>query len=183
MKLVIILGPSASGKMTVAQQLSKLTGLKVFHNHMSIEPVLDLFGYFDMEAIDGIRKSILERFVFTENIGIIHTFVYSFDNPFCKNYIQDLIDYYEEFHADVYVVELNCSLNERLRRNETENRLLCKPSKRNIKESKNRILLEDATGRFESNSNEIFHKNYIKINNENLSALETAKLIKTVFRL
>lgn len=39
MKLVIIFGPQAVGKMTVGQELEKLTGLKLFHNHMTIELV------------------------------------------------------------------------------------------------------------------------------------------------
>ena len=37
MKLVLIFGPQAVGKMTVGQELAKKTGLKLFHNHMTIE--------------------------------------------------------------------------------------------------------------------------------------------------
>ena len=44
MKLVIIFGPHAVGKMTVGQELSKITGLKLFHNHMTIDIVSDLFA-------------------------------------------------------------------------------------------------------------------------------------------
>ena len=33
MKLVIIFGPHAVGKMTVGQELAKITDLKLFHNH------------------------------------------------------------------------------------------------------------------------------------------------------
>lgn len=39
MKLVIITGPHAVGKMTVGQELERLTGLKLFHNHMTIDIV------------------------------------------------------------------------------------------------------------------------------------------------
>jgi len=42
--LVIIIGPHAVGKMTVGQELAKLTGLKLFHNHMSIELVRKFFS-------------------------------------------------------------------------------------------------------------------------------------------
>ena len=35
--LVLILGPHAVGKMTVGQELAKITELRLFHNHMSIE--------------------------------------------------------------------------------------------------------------------------------------------------
>lgn len=37
MDLVIIIGAQSSGKMTVGQELSKITDLKLFHNHISIE--------------------------------------------------------------------------------------------------------------------------------------------------
>lgn len=40
MKLVIIFGNLAIGKMTVGQELAKITNLKLFHNHMTIEPVI-----------------------------------------------------------------------------------------------------------------------------------------------
>lgn len=43
MKLVIITGPHAVGKMTVGQALAKITGLKLFHNHMTIDVVAGLF--------------------------------------------------------------------------------------------------------------------------------------------
>lgn len=39
MKLVLIFGPQAVGKMTVGQELAKITGLKLFHNHMTIDLV------------------------------------------------------------------------------------------------------------------------------------------------
>jgi shikimate kinase len=34
MKFVLIFGPQAVGKMTVGQELAKITGLKLFHNHI-----------------------------------------------------------------------------------------------------------------------------------------------------
>ena len=40
MKLVVIIGNGAVGKMTVGQELANITGLRLFHNHMSIEPIL-----------------------------------------------------------------------------------------------------------------------------------------------
>ena len=43
MKLVILIGNCAVGKMTVGQELAKRTNLRLFHNHMMIEPVLEIF--------------------------------------------------------------------------------------------------------------------------------------------
>ena len=50
MKLVFLFGDAAVGKMTVGQQLTKITDLKLFHNHMSIEPVLEIFGEFMLKS-------------------------------------------------------------------------------------------------------------------------------------
>ena len=47
MKLIFLIGNGAVGKMTVGQELMKLTGLRLFHNHMTIEPVIEVFGYYN----------------------------------------------------------------------------------------------------------------------------------------
>ena len=50
MKLVLIFGPQAAGKMTVGQELVKMTDLKLFHNHMTIDLVSPFFDYSTKEA-------------------------------------------------------------------------------------------------------------------------------------
>ena len=47
--LLIVIGPHAVGKMTVGQELARITELKLFHNHMSIELVRKLFEHSDKE--------------------------------------------------------------------------------------------------------------------------------------
>ena len=47
--IVIILGPHAVGKMTVGQELAKITDLRLFHNHMSIELARKLFAHSEKE--------------------------------------------------------------------------------------------------------------------------------------
>ncbi len=58
MKLVIILGDAAVGKMTVGQELMKITDLRLFHNHMTIEPVIEIFGRYDGKTITKIREVV-----------------------------------------------------------------------------------------------------------------------------
>ena len=43
--LVVLIGPPASGKMTVGRELEDLTGFPLFHNHMTIELVLPFFEF------------------------------------------------------------------------------------------------------------------------------------------
>ena len=45
MKLVFIFGPAASGKLTVARELSGLTGLRLFHNHLVVDAVAAVFPF------------------------------------------------------------------------------------------------------------------------------------------
>ena len=46
MKLIIIHGPPAAGKLTTANEIAAATGFKVFHNHLSIAA----FGRFSTSA-------------------------------------------------------------------------------------------------------------------------------------
>ena len=45
MKLVFIFGPAASGKLTVARELSALTGLPLFHNQLVVDAVMAVFPF------------------------------------------------------------------------------------------------------------------------------------------
>ena len=62
MKLVLIIGAGAVGKMTVGQELMKITNLRLFHNHMMIEPVLEIFGKFKGDTILKLREIIFDDF-------------------------------------------------------------------------------------------------------------------------
>ena len=43
--LVIIFGPPAVGKMAVGMELARLTGYKLFHNHMTADAVMPVFPF------------------------------------------------------------------------------------------------------------------------------------------
>ena len=57
-KLVLIVGAGAVGKMTVGQELMKITNLRLFHNYMMIEPVIEIFGIFKGDTILKLREII-----------------------------------------------------------------------------------------------------------------------------
>lgn len=73
MKLLYIIGNSAVGKMTVGQELCRLTGLRLFHNHMTIEPVIELFGYYNHRAVDRMREICFEEFADSDQYGMAFT--------------------------------------------------------------------------------------------------------------
>lgn len=183
MKLVIIIGNTAVGKMTVGQELMKITDLRLFHNHMTIEPVLEIFGEFKGELVSRLRNVIFEFFADSSKYGLIFTYMWAFDQKSDWDYIQNLNDSFESKGAEVYYVELVTSQAVRIQRNHTENRLRNKASKQDIKASELRLLQDDVNYRCESKDGEIPFKNYIKIDNTDISAEMTAKQIKDYFAL
>lgn len=178
MKLVLIVGSGAVGKMTVGQELMKITNLRLFHNHMMIEPVIDVFGYFKADTILKLRNVIFDDFIKSDCYGMIHTLMWAFDMKSDWEYVENLAKRFDE----VYCVELIASQEIRLQRNKTENRLMNKASKRDIEASNKRLLNEDSY-RLVSHEGEIPFENYLRINNENLEAKAVAKMIKDYFNL
>jgi dephospho-CoA kinase len=45
MKLIIIHGPPAAGKLTVSNAIAEKTGFKVFHNHQSIDCIRSVIEF------------------------------------------------------------------------------------------------------------------------------------------
>lgn len=183
MKLVVIIGNTAVGKMTVGQELMKITGLRLFHNHMTIEPVIEIFGYYDGVAVSRLREVIFEEFAKSDNEGMIFTYMWAFDMQSDWDYIQYVTELFEKYGSEIYYVELVASQEVRLARNVTENRLRNKASKRDLEFSEQLLLDADKKYRVESLEGEIPFKNYIKIDNSNLEPSEAARMIKEHFCL
>ena len=103
MKLIIIHGPPAAGKLTVANALSLRTYFKVFHNHLTIdctEPVFD-FGTPGFWAINGKLRCEVIAEAARQGIDIVHTFVYAKgqDDEFFRELMSAATDNGGEVHA------------------------------------------------------------------------------------
>ena len=183
MKLVLLFGNGAVGKMTVGQELTKMTDLRLFHNHMTIEPVLEIFGHFHSKAIARMREVIFEEFAASDSYGLIFTYMWDFDHPSDWDYVEHVADMFEEQGAEIYYVELVASQEVRLERNSTENRLKHKASKRDLEASNQRLMDDDEKYRCVSLEGEIPFENYLKIDNSNLSPSTVAQMIKDRFDL
>ncbi|MCR9286377.1 MAG: AAA family ATPase [Bacteroidetes bacterium] len=188
MKLFILFGPSASGKMTVGQELAILTDLKLFHNHTSIEWVLQFFDFDEpgfkylnsllrVETFKTIAKSDLK--------GLIFTFVWALDLPEEDKYVDNLIQTFrkEKPNTEVYFVELEADLQVRLKRNRHEHRLKHKPSKRDLKRSEEVFLHFEENYRFNTREGEFKRQNYLKIKNDNVTPKAAAKMIVEYFKV
>lgn len=183
MKLLFLIGNAAVGKMTVGQALTKITDLSLFHNHMTIEPVLEIFKKYNGEAVKRLRDVIFEEFAKSDCYGMIFTYMWAFDMQSDWDYIEHVKSIFAPHDAEVYYVELVAAQKVRLERNKTENRLACKPSKRNLEFSERLLLGADEKHRCESREGEIPFANYIKIDNSDLAPETVAEMIKERFRL
>ncbi len=185
MNLVIIFGPPAVGKMTVAQELSKITDIKVFHNHMTID-LLTKFFEFGSEPFARLTKTFRRDFIeeaAKSNVSIAFSVAWDFKHVGDTkemSYIKGLV---EKQGGNVYFVELEAPLEVRLARNKSENRLKHKDSRnvqaieKNIVEWQTKYKLNTDPGEFP------FPEHYLKIGIEHLSAPEAAKMIKAKFGL
>lgn len=182
MKLLILIGNAAVGKMTVGQELVKITDLRLFHNHMMLEPVLEIFGY-NYAVVSKLRAVVFEEFAKSDLYGMIFTFMWDFNHQSGWDYINNVCDIFKQQNAEIYFVELVAPQEVRLQRNVMESRLQNKPSKRNTEISNKRLISADKEGRYVSNEGEISFENYIRIDNSELSADVVAKMIKERFAL
>lgn len=185
-KFIQIIGPQAVGKMTVGQELSKITGYKLLYNHMTIEIVRLIFDY-DKKAFRRmnsiIRYEIFKEFAKSNQKGIIFTGCFDFGNDFEKE--KEETDKWMNLFDETYTIELETTLEERLRRNKTANRLEYKASKRDLEWSEKDLLRSLEKHRLNSlpGEGEKIFENFMKIDNTNISPKEVAKIIKEKFKL
>ncbi|MGX1830710.1 AAA family ATPase [Paenibacillus taichungensis] len=186
MKFIIIFGPQAVGKMTVGQELEKITELKLFHNHMTIELVSPYFSYGTPQGkrlVNLFRQEIFEEVAKSELPGLIFTFVWAFDMKGDWEYIRKISALFESRGAEVCYVELEADPTERLERNKSPHRLLHKATKRNVEWSEQELLSSMEKYRLNSEPGEITHEHYIRINNTDKSPKDVAHLIQERFKL
>ena len=185
-KFVIIFGPPAVGKMTVGMQLQKLTGLRLFHNHMTIEILLNFFE-FGSEPFSRLRRlfrdEIFKAVAKSDLPGMVFTVMWELDQPHTYEIIGSWCEIFRQEGAEICFVELYADLDERLRRNGTPLRLEHKASKRDVEASTERLLRNHTRHQFNSNGDFTFSDNYLRIDNTNLTPGEAARRIVDHFGL
>jgi hypothetical protein len=123
MKLIIIHGPPAAGKLTVANELARRTHFKVFHNHLSIDcvkPVFDFGTLPFLRLVERIRFDMIAEAA-RENVDLIHTFVYASGED--DLHYARLIASAEDNGGEVHLVLLVCEDDERRQRIVSESRV------------------------------------------------------------
>ena len=124
MRLIFIYGMPATGKLTVAEELAKLTGYKLFHNHLVVDLLLSTFE-FGSEPFVRLREEIWLA-VFREACrtglpGLIFTF--NPEKTVRPAFTEQAVEVVEQEGGRVDFVELVCPLDELRRRMASESRL------------------------------------------------------------
>lgn len=116
MDLIFLHGPIASGKLTIARELAQMTGLRVFHNHLTVDLLTAVFD-FGSKPFMVLREQIWLN-VFSEaaknNTSLIFTFAP--EQSVSPSFIEHTIDAVESAGGRVHFVALTCSVEELERR-------------------------------------------------------------------
>ena len=183
--LIVICGPQAVGKMTVAESLRDKLHYHMMMNHDSIEVSDRIFG-FDTPAQKEFNAFIREKafeLALKHNVDLIFTYVCAFEMQEERDYLTGLKDLFERSGGRFFFVELSADLETRLARNETPHRMERKASKKDVVWSKANLLEDAENHRLNSAEGETWFENHLKIDNTDLSPDQAADKVIETFRL
>ncbi len=183
--LIVVCGPQAVGKMTVAESLRDKLRYNMMMNHDSIELSDRIFGFAtpaQKELNEDIREKVFALAV-KHNVDLIFTYVCAFDEPEEREYLTGLKDLFEKDGGHFYFIELSADLETRIARNETPHRMERKASKRDVAWSRADLLRSDARYRLNTADGETWFENHMKIDNTHLEPDQVADMVIAEYRL
>jgi len=117
MKLIILYGPPAVGKLTVSKELKKLMNYKLLHSHLIVDLVRSIFdfGTKSFAVLNTKLREYVVEYAAKNNIpGLIVTLTYVYKED--DELIKRLVSLVEEYGGEVKFVQLVCPKSELLRR-------------------------------------------------------------------
>ncbi len=183
--LIVVSGPQAVGKMTVAESLKEKLGYSLMINHDSIEVSIKIFenGSPAQKRLNSLFREDVFKTALMYDIDMIFTFVTAFDSQEDLDYLNNLRTMFEQTGGNFYFVELMSDVETRLKRNVTPHRLASKKSKNNVEWSNHELVETMKKYRMNSNDGEYICENHIKIDNTDLLPEEVVDIIMTSFNL
>ena len=116
MNLLFIYGPPGVGKLSVARELARATGYRLFDNHVSItcaESVFDFGTKPFWRVVGGIRDMVFEEAA-AHHVSLIFTFVYA--HPQDDQHVERMCGLVEARGGRALLVRLACAREELERR-------------------------------------------------------------------
>jgi len=123
MKLLFLYGLPGTGKLTIARELVKLTGYKLFHNHLAVDLLLSVFEFASspfIELRESIWLSVFEEAAAAPLPALIFTF--NPENSVRQSFIENTIRTVSSGDGQVLFIEVRCELAELERRIDTPER-------------------------------------------------------------
>lgn len=112
MKFILLHGAPAVGKLTIAKELSRITGAVLFHNHLTInvakpifefgtEPFWELVTKLRFESFEAAAKNNIEKFIFT----------YCYSHPKDLHEVEAIENILNKFNGELCPVFLHSDLS------------------------------------------------------------------------
>jgi hypothetical protein len=186
MRLLLIIGPPAVGKMTVGRAIAARSSFRLFHNHHTIEPLVEVFGYgtaaFDVLNIE-FRRRVIEEAA-RNHLDLIFTFVWNLEDAADLSYVEQLVAPFDGSGNEIWVLELTADLETRLMRNRGESRLAAKPTKRDVEWSESNVrgmeahrLNTDPTGSTQTPADRFLALHpHLRLDTRSLTATDVAEI-------
>lgn len=183
--LIVVCGPQAVGKMTVAESLRDKLKYNFMMNHDSIEVSDRIFGFATpaQKEFNSIFREAAFELAVKHNVDLLFTYVCAFEMPEERAYLESLSKLFESSGGNFYFVELSADLDKRLERNVTPHRMERKASKRDVEWSRKNLLQDNEQHQLNSSPEEVWFKNHLKIDNTNLEPDEVADRVIRHFGL
>ena len=177
--LIVVCGPHAVGKMTVAESLRDKLKYNLMMNHDSIEVSDRIFGFNTpaQREFNSIFREKAFELAIKHNVDLLFTYVAAFEKEEEINYLKTLEHQFTASGGNFYFVELSTDLDTRLKRNLTPHRMERKASKKDTKWSEENLLKDSQRHRLNTEEGEILFENHLKIDNTNLSPDEVADIV------
>jgi shikimate kinase len=174
MKLIVVYGPPAAGKLTVSEELASRTGFEVFHNHVTFDIYRQVTKERNQDFWDKVTALRLELIELAAQNGIDLIFTLCYE-PTDFAFIEKIIRAVELYKGEVFFVQLKPSEKELLKRVGAESRNRYRKLKDPV-ELKRALTEDDYFTQIEA-------RNSIVIDNSEISAEKVAEQVIEEFEL
>ena len=122
-ELIVLYGPPAAGKYTVAKAVAEKTGYKLFHNHLTVDLLKSIFEFGTPDFFrlsQKFRLDVFEQAAKEKIPGVIFTFVY--EKPSDDDFVRELVARVESNGGKVFFIQIYCDKEELLKRVKEDSR-------------------------------------------------------------
>ena len=174
MNLIFIYGKPGVGKLTVSRSLAKITGYKIFHHHMIIDPIIGIFNNRNTafsELANRLRYEVIREAARVNVNGLIFTF----GSPPNNRFVRRIINVVARYNGTVMFVMLKC-------KKEVLYRRIRYASRKRFSKIKTTSMLDSVLKGHDLDV-PVPYKNNLIIDNTDKSPETVAMLIKKHYRL